>query len=80
MDPGEHAFYAGGRDGKIYIVALNGEHNPDSSHGLFIIGSLTDHRFLIFFSILIVLYMLGLTFYGILSFMLPICFNLSMCS
>ncbi|XP_039115754.1 protein ROOT INITIATION DEFECTIVE 3-like [Dioscorea cayenensis subsp. rotundata] len=43
MDPGEHAFYAGGRDGKIYIVALNGEHNPDSSHGLFIIGSLTDH-------------------------------------
>lgn len=49
MDPGEHAFYAGGRDGKIYIVALNGKHNPDSSHGLFIIGSLTDHRFLIFF-------------------------------
>ena len=56
MDPGEHAFYAGGRDGKIYIVALNGERNPDSSHGMFIIGSLTDHRFLFFLVFFIFLF------------------------
>ncbi|KAJ0985016.1 hypothetical protein J5N97_003372 [Dioscorea zingiberensis] len=44
MDPGEHTFYAGCRDGKIYIVALNAECNPDSSHGMFIMGSFTEHR------------------------------------
>ncbi|KAG1327573.1 protein ROOT INITIATION DEFECTIVE 3 [Cocos nucifera] len=43
MDQGEHAFYAGGRDGKIYIAALNAESNPNSIYGMFIIGSLYDH-------------------------------------
>jgi len=43
MDPGEHAFYAGGRDGKIYIAALNAECNPDSRYGIYIIGSMSDH-------------------------------------
>ncbi|WOL13512.1 hypothetical protein Cni_G22282 [Canna indica] len=42
MDPGEHVFYAGGRDGKIYIAALNAECNPNSAHGMFIIGTLYD--------------------------------------
>ncbi|KAJ6826824.1 protein ROOT INITIATION DEFECTIVE 3 isoform X1 [Iris pallida] len=42
IDPGEHAFYAGGRDGKIYIAALSAECNPNSSYGEFIIGSLSD--------------------------------------
>ncbi|CAL9090871.1 unnamed protein product [Musa acuminata var. zebrina] len=43
MDPGEHVFYAGGRDGKIYIAALNAECNRNSIHGMFIIGALYDH-------------------------------------
>ncbi|XP_038978467.1 protein ROOT INITIATION DEFECTIVE 3-like [Phoenix dactylifera] len=43
MDRGEHAFYAGGRDGKIYIAALNAESNPNGIYGMFIIGSLYDH-------------------------------------
>jgi hypothetical protein len=44
IDPGEHRFYAGCRDGKIYIKALNVESNPT-------IGILFDHRllFLLFF-------------------------------
>ncbi|KAJ4815815.1 hypothetical protein LUZ62_028381 [Rhynchospora pubera] len=36
IDPGEHRFYAGCRDGKIYIKALNVEKNPT-------IGILFDH-------------------------------------
>ncbi|XP_022768748.1 protein ROOT INITIATION DEFECTIVE 3 isoform X2 [Durio zibethinus] len=43
LDPGEHVFYAGSRDGKIYIAALNAESSPSSSYGLHIIGSLSDH-------------------------------------
>ncbi|CAL9158550.1 unnamed protein product [Musa hybrid cultivar] len=43
MDPGEHVFYVGGRDGKIYISALNAECNRNSIHGMFIIGALYDH-------------------------------------
>lgn len=39
IDPGEHRFYAGCRDGKIYIKSLNAENNPT-------IGILFDHRFL----------------------------------
>ncbi|XP_078171355.1 protein ROOT INITIATION DEFECTIVE 3-like [Carex rostrata] len=36
IDPGEHRFYAGCRDGKIYIKSLNAENNPT-------IGILFDH-------------------------------------
>ncbi|XVE55878.1 hypothetical protein DITRI_Ditri03aG0192500 [Diplodiscus trichospermus] len=43
LDPGEHVFYAGGRDGKIYIATLNAASSPTNSHGLHIIGSLSDH-------------------------------------
>ncbi|XP_074578925.1 protein ROOT INITIATION DEFECTIVE 3-like [Curcuma longa] len=43
MDPGEHVFYAGGRDGKIYIAALNAEGNPNSPYGVFILDTLIDH-------------------------------------
>ncbi|CAL9754428.1 unnamed protein product, partial [Musa acuminata subsp. burmannicoides] len=43
MDPGEHGFYAGGRDGKIYIAELNAECNRNSIHEMFIIGALYDH-------------------------------------
>ncbi|KAK6245229.1 hypothetical protein SCA6_008319 [Theobroma cacao] len=43
LDPGEHVFYAGSRDGKIYIAALNAESSPSNSYGLHIIGSLSDH-------------------------------------
>ncbi|PPD85845.1 hypothetical protein GOBAR_DD17224 [Gossypium barbadense] len=42
IDPGEHVFYAGSRDGKIYIAALNAESSPSDNYGLHIIGSLTD--------------------------------------
>lgn len=43
MDPGEHVFYAGCRDGKIYVAALNAEWNPARNYGKFIIDSLSDN-------------------------------------
>ncbi|CAK9177021.1 unnamed protein product [Ilex paraguariensis] len=43
MDPGEHVFYAGGRDGKIYIAALNAQGVSRSNYGPHIIGSLSEH-------------------------------------
>ncbi|GFP91721.1 protein root initiation defective 3 [Phtheirospermum japonicum] len=43
LDPGEHVFYAGGRDGKIYIAALNAPVTPNSNYGSHIIGSLSEH-------------------------------------
>ncbi|KAM7521004.1 hypothetical protein LguiB_019966 [Lonicera macranthoides] len=42
MDPGEHVFYAGGRDGKIYIASLNAQ-GTSSNYGMHIIGTLSDH-------------------------------------
>ncbi|XP_052200913.1 protein ROOT INITIATION DEFECTIVE 3 [Diospyros lotus] len=41
LDPVEYVFYAGGRDGKIYIAALNA---PDinNNYGMYILGSLAD--------------------------------------
>lgn len=44
MDPGEHVFYAGGRDGKIYIASLNAQ-GTSGNYGMHIIGTLSDHRF-----------------------------------
>ncbi|KAJ4966810.1 hypothetical protein NE237_018659 [Protea cynaroides] len=43
LDPGEHVFYAGSRDGKIFIAALTGESTLSSSYGKHIIGSLSEH-------------------------------------
>ncbi|KAL7245223.1 hypothetical protein ACSBR2_000527 [Camellia fascicularis] len=43
LDPGEHVFYAGGKDGKIYIASLNSQGTSNNSYGMHIIGSLADH-------------------------------------
>ncbi|GKV10243.1 hypothetical protein SLEP1_g21636 [Rubroshorea leprosula] len=43
LDPGEHVFYAGSRDGNIYIVALHAESKPSKVFGMHIIGLLSDH-------------------------------------
>ncbi|KAL5705073.1 hypothetical protein ACHQM5_023419 [Ranunculus cassubicifolius] len=43
LDPGEHVFYAGSKDGKIYIASLNGENTSNSTYGLHIIGALSDY-------------------------------------
>ncbi|KAL0360843.1 UNVERIFIED_CONTAM: protein ROOT INITIATION defective [Sesamum radiatum] len=43
LDPGEHVFYAGGRDGKIYIAGLNSPVTSNSNHGLHIVGALSEH-------------------------------------
>ncbi|KAJ8763273.1 hypothetical protein K2173_026174 [Erythroxylum novogranatense] len=43
LDPGENVFYAGSRDGKIYIAALNADSSCSNSHWLHIIGSLPSH-------------------------------------
>lgn len=48
LDPDEHVFYAGGRDGKIHIAALNADSSSSKSHWLHIISSLPSHRFVIF--------------------------------
>lgn len=48
LDPGEHVFYAGSRDGKIYIAALNADSSSSKSHWLHIVGSLSSHRFVIY--------------------------------
>lgn len=45
IDAAERTFYAGGRDGKIYIAALNVESNPHSSYGEYIIGTINTDRF-----------------------------------
>ncbi|GAA0153410.1 hypothetical protein LIER_11655 [Lithospermum erythrorhizon] len=42
MDPGEHVFYAGARNGKIYIAALNAQCPPTKNYALHIIGSLSE--------------------------------------
>ncbi|XP_050214703.1 protein ROOT INITIATION DEFECTIVE 3-like [Mercurialis annua] len=42
LDPGEHVFYAGCRDGKIYIAALNADSSSSKSDWLHIIGSLSS--------------------------------------
>ncbi|KAF8377549.1 hypothetical protein HHK36_030931 [Tetracentron sinense] len=42
VEPGEHVFYAGSRDGKIYIAALNAESTTTNSYGMHIVGSLYD--------------------------------------
>lgn len=51
LDPGEHVFYAGGRDGKIHIGALSADSSSIKSHWLHIIGSLSSHRCVIFLKI-----------------------------
>lgn len=43
LDPGEDVFYAGGRDGKIYIAAVNAQVYSSSDYGLHIIGSFSEH-------------------------------------
>ncbi|KAH8516439.1 hypothetical protein H0E87_004694 [Populus deltoides] len=43
LDPDEHVFYAGGRDGKIHIAALNADSSSSKSHWLHIISSLPSH-------------------------------------
>lgn len=44
LDPAEHVFYAGGRDGKIYTAALNAKCPASSDYGLHILGSLSNQR------------------------------------
>ena len=44
LDPAEHVFYAGSRDGKIFIAALNTERVPTNDYGMHIIGSFSNHR------------------------------------
>ncbi|XP_051124638.1 protein ROOT INITIATION DEFECTIVE 3 [Andrographis paniculata] len=43
LDPGEHVFYAGSRDGKIYIAGLNAVVTSTSNYGPHILGSLSEH-------------------------------------
>ncbi|OVA02273.1 WD40 repeat [Macleaya cordata] len=42
LDPCEHVFYAGGRDGKIYIASLTGDSTSGSGYGMHIVGALSD--------------------------------------
>ncbi|XP_010667550.2 protein ROOT INITIATION DEFECTIVE 3 [Beta vulgaris subsp. vulgaris] len=42
IDVGEYAFYAGGRDGKIYIAELNALTRCSTDYGKHILGFLTD--------------------------------------
>ncbi|CAN1273920.1 Protein ROOT INITIATION DEFECTIVE 3 [Linum perenne] len=45
LDPGEFVFYAGGRDGKIYVAALSNSSSSSKSQWAHIIGSLSSQRF-----------------------------------
>lgn len=49
IDDGEYAFYAGGRDGKIYIAALNAVTTCSADYGKHIIGLLPDSRSITYF-------------------------------
>ncbi|CAI0465165.1 unnamed protein product [Linum tenue] len=42
LDPGETVFYAGGKDGKIYLTALSASSSSSKSPWLHIIGSLSS--------------------------------------
>ncbi|CAN1197459.1 Protein ROOT INITIATION DEFECTIVE 3 [Linum perenne] len=44
LDPGEFVFYAGGRDGKIYVAALSNSSSSSKSQWAHIIGSLSSQR------------------------------------
>lgn len=46
MDPGENLLFAGGRDGNIYVAALNTAKTASSKYGLHIINCFSNHRFL----------------------------------
>lgn len=43
LDPAEHVFYAGSRNGKIFIAALNTESIATSNYGMHIVGSFSNH-------------------------------------
>ncbi|KAM0968391.1 hypothetical protein ACFX2A_017049 [Malus domestica] len=43
LDPVENVFFAGGRDGKIYVAALNAESPLNSKYGLHIIDCFSNH-------------------------------------
>ncbi|XP_054819626.1 protein ROOT INITIATION DEFECTIVE 3 isoform X2 [Prosopis cineraria] len=43
LDPAEHVFYAGSRDGKIFIAGLNTERIFSQNHDMHIIGSFSNH-------------------------------------
>ncbi|KAJ9166246.1 hypothetical protein P3X46_021024 [Hevea brasiliensis] len=44
LEPGEHVFYAGSRDGNIYIAALNADSSSSKSHWLHIVSSLYNSK------------------------------------
>lgn len=46
MDPGENLLFAGGRDGNIYVAALNTARTASSKYGLHIINRFSNHRYL----------------------------------
>lgn len=54
IDVGEYAFYAGGRDGKIYIAELNALTRCSTDYGKHILGFLTDSRSVIYGFIFVV--------------------------
>lgn len=45
LDPRSHVFYAGGRDGKIYVTAMGVDISSHGSDDSSILGALDDHRF-----------------------------------
>ncbi|WVZ04556.1 hypothetical protein V8G54_017902 [Vigna mungo] len=44
LDPAEHVFYAGSRDGKIFIAALSTESVASNNCGMHIVGSFSNQR------------------------------------
>ena len=45
LDPRSHIFYAGGRDGKIYVTAMGVDLSFRGRDESSILGTLDDHRF-----------------------------------
>lgn len=45
LDPRERFFYAGGEDGVIYVAALHSKSPSSKNHGLHIISSFQNLRF-----------------------------------
>ena len=44
LDPAESVFYAGCRDGKIYVAALTADHTSNSKYDKYILSCLNEHR------------------------------------
>lgn len=70
MDPGEHVLFAGGRDGNMYVAALNTASPSSSKYGLHILTRFSNHRYLSFLVVQLFHELVGILIVG--SYLIPV--------